>query len=131
MIDPELEAEIHRLRLDYLARATPSIETELASKLQALPVLEDMGGVSLLQEAGAVLVVPWDASPDQATRASLKQRIVALVAAAERHASLSRLLPERTSEAQACADCNGEGRRRPADEVGSLRCATCCGMGWI
>jgi hypothetical protein len=121
-MDDSTQQEIRRQLAAYLT--DPAAEHhDVAIRFEALPVYSDMGGTLFITPSLQVLVMRSDEGSLSEERSS-EWRLVALVAAAERFASLKQLLPSRPSAAVDCSVCAGTGR------LMGVRCGTCLGLGW-
>jgi hypothetical protein len=92
-----------------------------------IPLLADMGGVSLLVPDGRILEVTWD-SGTLAQPLSSYPETVAIVAGAQRYPWLSELIPARPEDAVVCSVCSGSGKILKSG--GRFFCGACGALGW-
>jgi len=126
MISSELGARINA-RLKELPEFSghPMGVADLATKLGALPLLLDMGGLYGLRPNGDVVSIAWDAEEDAKIETDPRIVDIALFAGSERYPELAPLLPVRTSTSPVCPHCGGTGVPRAVAEYPALRNIRC------
>lgn len=121
----ELRERIRGWLAEYLAR--PGLERELrdVAAFGALPLFQDASGCLALRPDGTVVAVVW-AQPEASFReASPAFRVAARVAGRATYPELQELLPLRASDAEDCANCDGEGLLSDGGF-----CGVCHGLGF-
>jgi hypothetical protein len=107
---------------------------KLASELNLLPMLFDMGGYYGIRPNGETLSFAWDEPHD--LRAENDPRIcnLVLLQGAKKYPELSVLIPSRPADAEDCPHCNGTGIERYVAEHGlnpEVNICYCGGLGWL
>lgn len=133
-ISESMAAQI-RLRLTQVAADFPDGQVvEIAHRLQALPLLLDMGGLYALRPSGEVVSVTWDSDAEPEIEGDQRTIDIALAQGVRRYPEISVLLPTRPSEAPPCRMCEGGGVPVPLANDPVLRKGIACwcgGLGWI
>lgn len=104
---------------------------ETVVRLNALPILFDMGGCFAVRPNGEVVSFAWDERDDVRVEDDLRIRNLALFQGSKKYPELEDLI-EKPSDATECPDCKGTGREPTAVKLGldNLVCY-CGGLGWL
>ena len=132
---PELVSEI-QARLDEAKKLYPAA---LSSDRKALLVDGSIGYGCYVSPDGDVYMETYDIGSDEPPvidRSRLAQ-IAVLILGSRTMPKLAELLPQRSPEAPACAECNGTGRLHQelrqtfGNDWEGFLCDKCSGLGWI
>jgi hypothetical protein len=121
-----LEKEIGRRIADALGILS------VAKRLDALPIVNQMGSTFLLKRDGEVVSFNWDSANDCATETDPRIRNIVLFEAAGKYPDLIALRPERSARDVTCPKCKGTGKDPIAERLSlpGVSCY-CGGLGWI
>jgi hypothetical protein len=134
MIPPETSELILQVLKRFLAESLsdPMKLREAAVQLQALPLLNDMGGCYLIRPDGEIVSFAWGSPSDWAIERDSRIRNIALFEGSKKYPELRTLAPVRPPSARDCPHCKGTGVDPIAAEHGlsNVKCY-CGGLGWI
>jgi hypothetical protein len=131
-IESTLQAYINDPEPQLIHIDPPLNMRELASDLNLLPVVLDMGGCYGLRSDGEVFSFTWD-EPFQLNRETdVRLRNLVLFQAGKKFPKLEPLVPSRPIGSRDCEFCQGTGTvvDLPADLAKSVLCF-CGGLGWL
>jgi hypothetical protein len=129
-LSPELSAIIAKLLADFISTADERAAA-LASRVSALPLLQDMGGFYGLRPSGELVEVLWD--EPESLRQIADQRIanMALYRGSRTFPQLAELAPQRTDAAVPCNSCGGSGLVSVPTHLQDRVLCWCGGLGWL
>jgi hypothetical protein len=114
----------------FLAASSPDPLSlrKLAAEIQALPLVQDMGGCYAIRCNGDIVSFAWD-SPDQIDREEDPRiRNMAIFQGSRKYPALRALIPPRPAIARTCPQCQGRGELPvPMTRV----ICYCGGLGWL
>jgi hypothetical protein len=129
---------IHDIVVDLIA-TLPSLGlrmpdglSELARRLDVLPLTWDMGGCAALRPTGEIVSWVWDEEAKISVQNAPLERNRALFQGAAKYPGLLPFLPPRPLDAETCGRCRGTGKVSGLPEAfsGQLVCF-CGGAGWL
>jgi hypothetical protein len=132
-ISDELSDEISLILNDYLTGTlTEKLGLRLiASKINALPLYVDMGGVFAIRANGEIVSISWDEEQVVVVEDE-RVRNVVLFQGSRRYPRLVGLAPIKTQNSHVCPYCHGSGTDPVSANLGldNIVCY-CGGLGWI
>src|SRR5258708_40092505 len=120
---------IERALADYFHEPLLGYE-DFAREHSALPLYRGWSGTTFLTASGSFLFLDEETpAPTIRPETDEHSQIMSLVAGVENFPALANLLPARSTEAENCETCGGNGKLPIGS--GSIFCGGCSGVGWL
>lgn len=116
----------------HTSNTDPNNLKDVVCKINALPVVFDMGGVYCIKPDGKIISAIWDDT--ESWREETDPRIcnIAVFQGSKKYPELCELVPERPEDAITCSYCNGSGVEPMAIQLNTDNIVCYCGgLGWI
>jgi len=134
-ISLELSKQIKQRLTDFVDESGPDSLVDLGrvvSKLNALPLMLDMGGALAIRPDGQIISFCWDKEEDYQVENDRRICNIALFAGSKKYPELKQLIPSKSQDDVECPHCKGTGIDPFSVELGvdNIVCY-CGGLGWI
>jgi hypothetical protein len=105
---------------------------EFVSNLGGLPLYVDWSGGVAIRPDGELIEFLWDEPESIKVEVDPRYRFIALFLGSRRYEELAALRPIRTAADRDCPICEGTGRLRELEEIGTTHILCYCGgAGWL